>query len=106
MNELMGLLIAMAPVVTALVWRNAYDRRAASADAVRAHITSAVNRKLGGESLVAVRVEPALGWRLGRVHLSAPRSYDDLIPQVSGAVLREMPINYELVVHAASTIGR
>ena len=65
-----------------------------------------MNRKLGGESLVAVRVEPGWGWRLGRVHLSAPRSYDDLIPQVSGAVLREMPINYELVVHAASTIGR
>ena len=106
MNEIMGLLIAIAPVLTALAWRNARDRRLATADAVRAHITSAVNRKLGGESLVAVRVEPALGWRIGRVHLSAPRSYDDLIPQVSGAVLREMPINYELVVHAASTIGR
>ena len=101
MNELTGLLIGIAPVLTALTWCNLRDRRIDLANKVRAHMSATVNSVLGGESLVAVRVEPSLGRRLGRVHLSAPRAYESLIAQVSGAVLRAMPADYELVVHGA-----
>ena len=108
MNELTGLLIGIAPVLTALAWGNLRDRRIDLANKVRAHMSATVNRVLGGESLVAVRVEPALGRRLGRVHLSAPSAYEGLIAQVSGAVLRAMPADYELVVMhgAAAPAGR
>ena len=101
MNELTGLMIGIAPVLTALGWCNLRDRRIDLANQVRAHMSATVNRVLGRESLVAVRVEPALGRRLGRVHLSAPSTYEGLIAQVSGAVLRAMPDHYELVVHGA-----
>jgi hypothetical protein len=101
MNELTGLLIGIAPVLTALACCNLRDRRIDLANKVRAHMSATVNRVLGGESLVAVRVEPSLGRRLGRVHLSAPSAYEGLIAQVSGAVLRAMPADYELVVHGA-----
>ena len=102
MNDLTGLLIGIAPVLTALAWCNLRDRRIDLASkVVRAHMSATTNKALGGESLVAIRVEPALGRRLGRVHLSAPRTYEDLIAQVSGAVLRAMPADYELLVHGA-----
>jgi hypothetical protein len=101
MTELTGLLIGIAPVLTALTWCNLRDRRIDLANRVRAHMSVTVNRVLGGESLVAVRVEPALPGRFGRVHLSAPSTYEGLIAQVSGAVLRAMPADYEMVVHGA-----
>ena len=102
MTELTGLLIGIAPVLTALTWCNLRDRRIDLANKVRAHMSSTMNKVLGGESLVAIRVEPAIGRRLGRVHLSAPTTYEGLIAQVSGAVLRDMPADYELVVHGAA----
>ena len=76
MDELTGLMIGIAPVLTALAWCNLRDRRIDLANKVRAHMSATVNSVLGGESLVAVRVEPSLGRRLGRVHLSAPRAYE------------------------------
>jgi hypothetical protein len=107
MKELTGLLIGIAPVLTALAWCNLRDRRIDLANTVRANMSATVNTVLGGESLVAVRVEPALGRRLGRVHLSAPRTYEGLIAQVSRAALRAMPADYELVVHGApASAGR
>ena len=108
MTELTGLLIGIAPVLTALAWRNLRDGRIDLANKVRAHMSATVNRVLGGESLVAVRVEPALGRRLGRVHLSARLSaYGGLIAQVSGAVLASHARRLELVVHGApAPVGR
>src|SRR5687768_13384006 len=79
MNELTGLMIGIAPVLTALAWCNLRDRRIDLANKVRAHMSATVNRVLGGESLVAVRVEPALVRRPGRVHLSAPSAYAGLM---------------------------
>ena len=65
----------------------------------RAAVRAAANRVLGGESMLAVRVQPALAWRPGRVHLSTPGGYEFLIPSVSSAVIGRLPRNYELVVH-------
>ena len=107
MNELTGLLIGITPVLTALAWCNRRDRRIDLGNRVRAHVNAAANRALGGESLVAVRVEPAHGHRFGRVHLSAPRAYEGLVAQASGAVLGALPADYELVVHGAPVpVGR
>ena len=102
MKDLAGLLIGIAPVLAALVWCNARDRRMDLANRLCARVNQVVNRRLGGESLVAVRVDAALGPRAGRVHLSVPGSHESLIGLVSGTVLRELPANYELVVHGAT----
>lgn len=106
MNEVIGILIGISPVVAALVFCNLHDRRVELANIVRARISATVNRVLGGESLVAVRVEPALVRGSGRVYLSAPRAYEALIAAVSTAVLRELPAGYELVVHGAAVANR
>ena len=60
-----------------------------------------MNRVLGGESLVAVRVEPAWAAASGECICRRPAAYEGLIAQVSGAVLQAMPAHYELVVHGA-----
>jgi nucleotide-binding universal stress UspA family protein len=99
MSEVTGLLISIGPMLAVLLWCNLRDRRALQADGVRAEINSAANRILGGESLLAIQVEAAMGWRRGRVHLSAPGGYESLIAKVSSAVLRRMPRDYELVIH-------
>lgn len=106
MLELTGLLIGLGPVLAVLAWCNARDRRHDAADRVRARIDAALTRVLGGESLIAVRVEAASGWRAGRVYLSAPSEFQLEVANVSGAVLHELPHDYDLVVHAACTIGR
>lgn len=101
MNDVLGVLIGLGPIVAALVWTSLQDRLRDRADRVRADISATANRVLGGESVVAVRVEPAIGWRPGRVHLSAPGGDERLIASVSGAVINRLPRNYELVVHCA-----
>ncbi len=83
MNDVLGVLIALGPVVAVLVWSNLRDRARHRAYGVRADISATANRVLGGESVLGVRVEPAIAWR--------PWS-------VSGAVINRLPRNYELVV--------
>lgn len=100
-NDLTGLCIGIGPMLAVLLWCNLRDRRRDRADEVRADINAAANRALGGESLLAVAVEPALGWRRGRVHLTTPGGYESLIANVSGAVIQKLPNDYELVVHRA-----
>lgn len=101
MSDVFGLLIGLGPIVAVLVWSSLHDRFRSRANGVRADISATANRVLGGESVLAVRVEPAIAWRPGRVHLSAPGGYEFLIASVTGAVIRRLPDNYELVVHRA-----
>ena len=101
MNDVLGVMIGLGPIVAVLVWSNLRDRTRHRANGVRADISATANRVLGGESVLAVRVEPAIAWRPGRVHLSAPSGYEFLIWSVSGAVINRLPRNYELVVHRA-----
>jgi hypothetical protein len=100
-NDAVGLLIGLGHIVAALVWSNLHDRLGNRANRVGADIRATANRVLGGESVLAVRVQPALAWRPGRVHLSAPGGYEFLIANVSGAVIDRLPHKYELVVHRA-----
>lgn len=99
MNDVLGVLIGVGPVVVALLWSERQDRLRHRANRVRADISAAANRALGGESVLSVRVEPRGPWRAGRVHLSAPGGYEFLIASVSGVVISRLPDRYELVVH-------
>ena len=98
-NDVVGVLIGLGPVVAALVWSDLNDRFRHRANRVAAEMRATANRVLGGESMLAVHVQPAMAWRPGRVHLSTPGGYEFLIASVSGAVINRLPHNYELVVH-------
>jgi hypothetical protein len=100
-NDILGVLIGIGPVVGALLWRGRQDRLRRRANHVRADISAAANRVLGGESVLSVHVEPRVAWRTGRVHLSAPGGCEFLIASVSGAVIARLPAHYELVVDRA-----
>ena len=111
MNDIVGVLIGIGPVVGALLWNGRQDRLRRRADQVRADISAAANRVLGGEPVLSVRVEPRVAWRSGRVHIrapggyefliKAPDGYEFLIASVSGAVIARLPAHYELVVDPA-----
>lgn len=90
---LMGLLF-LGP----LFWRIWLDRKQAEADAIGADIRAAVNRRLGGESLLAVRVRARSLWSPGRILLSVPSGYEWLVEAAWPAVARPLPPGYELVV--------
>jgi hypothetical protein len=98
-SDVLGMLIGVGPIVAALLWSGRRDRLRQRANRVRADISAAANRVLGGESVLSVRVEPRGLWRAGRVHLSAPEGYEFLIASVSGAVIAHLPARHELVVH-------
>jgi hypothetical protein len=98
-NDVVGMLIGLGPIGAALLWCDLQDRFRRRANRVGADIRATANRALGGESMLAVRVRPAIAWRPGRVHLSTPGGYEFLIASVSGAVVNRLPHNYELVVH-------
>lgn len=87
-------------IVGPLTWRARVDRNHVRAEAIRAEMLAAVNRRLGGQSLLAVDVVPRTLWRAGRVVLSTPGGYEGLTQAVMPLVLKRMPAGYELVVHA------
>lgn len=99
MSEILALIFGTAPVVLALAWRNAIDRRRDRAAAVSAGVRSAVVHALGGESLVAVHVELPTPWASGRVHLSAPDGYRRLVDEACLDVAQRLPLAYDLVIH-------
>jgi hypothetical protein len=105
MTDLMGMVIAIAPIVAALAWCNVRDRRRDQADGVRADINAVVTRALGGESLVAIEVAPPTRWRAGQIRLGVPGGYDPLLACASEAVLQRMPPDYELVTRPAGPRG-
>jgi hypothetical protein len=96
-------------VAAPLIWRIRADRRRDSADVLRADIRSAINRRLHGESLLAVEVVPKTLWHPGRIVLRTPAGYEDLTDAVWRDVARRMPFDYDLVVkpgHAEEPLKR
>jgi hypothetical protein len=85
-------------VALPLVWRIRADRRRDRADVLGAEIRSAINRRLHGESMLAVEVVPRTFWHPGRIVLRAPAGYEDLTDTVWRDVARRMPFDYDLVV--------
>jgi len=98
-NDILALLFGTAPVMLALVWRNAIDRRREDADTVTATARAAIAKALGGESLVAVRTDPPTPWSHGRVHLTAPDGYWLLVDEACLDVAQRLPLAYDLVIH-------
>jgi hypothetical protein len=70
-NDVVGMLIGLGPVGAALLWCDLQDRFRHRANRVGADIRATANRVLGSESMLAVRVQPAIAWRPGRMHLSS-----------------------------------
>lgn len=85
-----------------LFWRIWLDGKRAEADAIGAEIRAAVNRRLRGESLLAVRVLPRSIWRPGRIVLSVPSGYEWLVEAAWPALAQRIPVGYEVVLGAAS----
>jgi hypothetical protein len=98
MDAIGALVFVSLLVIAPLLAREWKDRRDAQALRVRADVQSTVNRKLGGDSFVSVRVTPASWRRPGRVELSAPSGWEWLVDEVWRPALRRVPANYELVV--------
>ncbi|HXJ80842.1 MAG TPA: hypothetical protein VMS64_19455 [Candidatus Methylomirabilis sp.] len=88
-----------------LVWRIWQDRRQDEGDVIAADIRAAINRRLRGESLVAVRVTPRAPWRSGRIVLSVPSGYESLVETAWPGVARRLPSGYELVLAATEHGG-
>jgi len=84
-NDILALLFGTAPVMLALVWRNAIDRRRDNADTVTATARAAIAKALGGESLVAVRTDPPTYWLL--------------VDEACLDVAQRLPLAYDLVLH-------
>ena len=96
-------------VAVPLVWRGRADQGRDRADILRADIRSAINRRLHGESLLAVEVVPKTLWHPGRIVLRTPAGYEDLTDAVWRDVARRMPFDYDLVVkpgHAEEPLQR
>jgi len=89
-------------VAAPLIWRIRADLRRDRADILRADLRSAINRRLQGESLLAVEVVPKTLWHPGRIVLRTPAGYEDLTDAVWRDVARRMPYDYELVVKPGS----
>jgi hypothetical protein len=100
--ELVALVLMVSLVVGPLLWRVRQDRRQARAEMLRADANAALFRAFGGESLVAVHVRPPSAWRPGRVVLSAPADWQELLPSAWARVAPLVPAGWELVVTPAS----
>ena len=98
LSTVFAIILLVAIVAVPLVWRIRSDRRRDRADALRADIRSAINRRLHGESLLAVEVVPKTLWHPGRIVLRTPAGYEDLTDAVWRDVARRMPFDYDLVV--------
>jgi hypothetical protein len=98
LNTLIPIVVLVALVAVPMVWRIRADRRRESADVLRADIRNAVNRRLHGESLLAVEVIPKTLWQPGRIVLRTPAGYEDLTDAVWRDVAQRMPFDYDLVV--------
>jgi hypothetical protein len=109
LTTVLSIALLVLLVAAPLIWRIRADRRRDSADVLRADLRSAINRRLHGESLLAVEVVPKTLWHPGRIVLRTPAGYEDLTDAVWRDVARRMPFDYDLVVkpgHAEAPLKR
>jgi hypothetical protein len=100
MMAIVAMLLISTLFLGPLLWRVWLDRRHADADVIGADIRAAINRRLHGESFVAVRVTARSLWHSGRVVLSVPAGHASLVEAVWSGVARRLPPGYELVLAA------
>lgn len=99
LSDLVALVISVSPVLGLLAWREHVDRQGRTADLVRADVHAGATRALGGESLLAIKVEAPTAWRPGHVRLTTPSGYEPLIGRAFQTVLERVPNGYEVVIH-------
>jgi hypothetical protein len=102
LREIAEVVLAAAPIVGLLLWRDRVDARQKAAWLVRADIHAAATRALDGESLLAIDVDPPRVWRRGRVRFSTPSGYESLIGRALHAVDDRVPVNYDVVIYCGS----
>jgi hypothetical protein len=98
-----GLVALGVLVVGPLLWRVRQDRRADRAQDVAARVRSVLFRAFGGDSLVAVEADAPSFWRVGRVVLRAPVSYQRMLESSWDGVMAVIPADYELVIRPVVT---
>ena len=105
LTTVLSITVLFLLVAAPLIWRIRADLRRDRADVLRADLRSAINRRLQGESLLAVEVVPKTLWHPGRIVLRTPAGYEDLTDAVWRDVARRMPYDYDLVVKPGSEEG-
>ena len=95
---LIGLVGCVVGPLVLVRWK---ERKDDEALAISAEVGYAINRVLGGESVVTVQARAARPWRPGRVAPSVPRGYEWLLDEVAGTVLRHVPHDFELIMPGA-----
>lgn len=80
-----------------LLWRARRDRLEDRALALQADIQAAVNHRLGGESLVAVRVSAGPQRDTGTVEIFVPAGWEAMLEEVWPVVLPRVPAGYALL---------
>lgn len=101
MAAIFGAVMAFGVFFGPLLARVVLDRRLQRADAIAADVRAAIRRRLGGDSVISVDVRPSGWWSAGRIRLSAPWGYQDLIERVWPVLALRIPAGYELVVRPA-----
>ncbi len=86
-----------------LVWRLWRDRLESRALELQAEIQAAINASLGGESMIAVRVNAGSREQSGTVELFVPAGWEDMLDPVWRVVLPLMPAGYTLVFRPSPT---
>lgn len=102
LSDIAGVVLAAAPIVGVLLWRERVDARPQATWIVRADIHAGATRALGGESLLAIDVDSPTAWRCGRVRFSTPSGYESLIARAVHAVDDRGPVNYDVVIYCGS----
>lgn len=99
LSDLIALVISVSPVLGLLAWREHVDRQRRAAGLVRADVHARATRALGGESLLAIKVEAPTAWRPGHVRLTTPSGYEPLIGRAFQTVPERVPNGYEVLIH-------
>jgi len=103
MMAIVSMLLMSALFLGPVLFRIWLDRRQEEADVVGADVRAAINRRLHGESFVAVQIVARSFWRPGRVQLSVPPGYESLVEAAWSSVVRRLPPGYELVLSAGDS---
>lgn len=97
LDAITGFLVATAPFIALLLWRERIDARGAAALIVRADVHARAVRALDGESLLAIDVEAPSVWRHGEIRLATPSGGEPLVADALHAMLERVPQNYDVV---------
>jgi hypothetical protein len=102
------IVVALATLlfVGPLLWRARRDKLEDRALALQADIQAAVNRHLGGESFVAVRVAAGAQRGTGAVEIFVPAGWESVLEEVWPVVLKRVPAGYALVFRPSPVPAR